>query len=248
MSTTRKHTATQAGPVTVDIDLTAGAVRVVVEDREYAEVTAVTTDKEGPSAEAVNGMTVSERGDRLVVRVPDPGGTAGGVTQVTNTRGGVTVVQTAGAVYGTVIGAVHGDVVHFGGGGMVISGGRGAIVVGGSPIFVEARLPRGSRLVARTSSADVNTFGLLAGASVTTMSGDVHLEAVGTVDINTMSGDVGVREYAGPGQIKTMSGDITVHAVAETSLRATSMSGSIRTAGKRLALDAQSMSGRVSSS
>lgn len=229
--TTRTHTATRPGPVTFDVDLTAGRIDIVVEDREHAHITVSTADKDGPSAGSVNDTMFSERDERLVVRVPNPTG-GGGVTQhVTSQGGGVTVVQAGGSVYGTVIGAVVGDVVHFGGGGVIVSGGRGAVVVGGSPIVVEARLPRGSRLVAGTTSADVDTTGPLDGVAV-----------------KTMSGDVAIRAYAGPGRIKTMSGDITVHAVAESSLRATSMSGSIRTTGARLALDARSMSGRVSSS
>jgi len=78
------------------------------------------------------------------------------------------------------------------------------------------------------------------------VSGDIDLDGVASLDASTTSGDVTVRAFAGSGQVRTVSGDVRVHAVRESSLRASTVSGDVSVTGERVALDASSVSGRVS--
>lgn len=104
---------------------------------------------------------------------------------------------------------------------MVESGGRQEVVVNlgkgngftigrGPKVGVRVRCPRGSGLVVRSSSADLETTGMLGSVEAKTASGDVSLEDVGSADVATASGDVRVRDAEQTLNIRTLSGDVSV--------------------------------------
>jgi len=242
----KTHTGTHTGPITLNVRLTAGQIRVVAEDRARAEIVVSTPDSSGPSVEAVTNTRISDLGDTIEVDVPDNGG--GGVT--IQSGGGVTMVNSGSGMF------IAGNVV----GGSIISSGRdtfingqrvtggGAVHIGGSGISVEARVPRGSSVRANTTAADITVTGEARAVNAGTMSGDVYVSQVQVADVRTMSGDVEIAALSAEARIKTMSGDIEVTAdpasAALVQVRASSMSGDI-TARGRVDLDGRSMSGRV---
>lgn len=233
---TRTHTAEQAGAIVFDVALTAGAIRVTVEDRPSAEVTVSTEQDSGPAADMVQAATFTERPGRLAVRVPDaPATISGGTVHVS--RGGRTVIST-GSVF-------NAGVLMFGS-GVVVNGGAvvGGVVVG-SPVTIDVRLPLGSTLVGKTTAADVETYGELAAADVETISGALSIDTVAQPRLRSTSGDIRIARLTGDGRLRTVSGDVRVHAAVECSLSAQSVSGDIRVSGARVDLDASSVSGRI---
>ena len=253
MTTTRTITADQPGTLTLDLALlTAGVITVTAEDdRERAEVVLTTADDEGTAADAINAATVHQDRAHLTVRLPDLGADNVNST-VIQTGGSVSVIQTAGVVRGNVTGLSitgSGD-VFVNGRRIDVTGGAGTVHVstGSGPIRIEARVPLGSSLAARTQSADVITHGVLHAVTARTMSGDVQLDTVHDFTAKTMSGDVIVDRLTGDGQAKTMSGTVRVDAPATgaipATLSASSMSGDVRTSGA-IQVSARSMSGRV---
>ncbi|MFF5229994.1 DUF4097 family beta strand repeat-containing protein [Dactylosporangium sp. NPDC000521] len=235
--TSRTYTAREFGAVTLDVRVNVGSVRVIVEDREHAEVTLTGPDGNDSAARAVERATIDDHGDHLAVRVPNLESTTvrqhfGGVTQVVGHNAGI------------VVGVVYGDVVSIGGmsGGTVVGG----VVTGGVGPLVDivARLPLGSSLLAETVSASVDVSGALLRAVVETVSGAVHVDAVSAPDLSTVSGRITIDRLIGDGAVKTISGGITVAATDRCNLRAESVSGSIRVTGP-VALSAHTVSGRV---
>jgi hypothetical protein len=241
MPTRNHHIAAQQGPVTLDVTLPTGAVSVIIEDRQTAEVTISTQDDAGPSADAVNNVAIDGGGGRLTVRLPRPTGgtviqTGGHGTTMINSDGGVFV---AGSNYGSVVQS---------GRGVWVDGGQihgGALMVGSSPIVVEARLPLGSSLSANTTSADISAAGPLVAAHIRSVSGDVTLSDVERPYVQTTSGDIEIRALSGNADLAAVSGDIRVHAIRPCAVRANTVSGDVRVTGARVDLDAGSVSGRV---
>ncbi|MFF5227325.1 DUF4097 family beta strand repeat-containing protein [Dactylosporangium sp. NPDC000521] len=229
----RTYTAREYGAITLDVRINVGSVRVIVEDREHAEVTLTSPDGNEPGAHAVERATIDDHGDHLAVRVPNLEPTTarqhfGGLTQVVGHNAGI------------VVGVVYGDVVSIGGmsGDAVVGGGVGPLV------DIVARLPLGSSLLAETVSASVDVSGALLRAVVETVSGAVHVDTVSAPDLSTVSGRITINRLIGDGFAKTISGGITVAATDRCNLRAESVSGSIRVTGP-IALSAHTVSGRV---
>lgn len=247
MPTMYPYTSDREGPVTFDVELTAGTVRVIIEPRERAEITVLTADEEGSSAEAVKKATFDQRGDQLRVRVPELGASGGMVVQSgggvqTNVFGGgrgISVVQVGGRVYGNVVGAVvTGD-------GSVYVGGHGsAVIIGGSPIVIEARLPEGSSLEAAISSADLDVTGKISRADVRSTSGRISLESADEVRADTTSGGVRIGAITGTrtARLNSTSGDIRVGSAGHIDARASS--GDIEVGNAHM-VDARASSGGV---
>jgi hypothetical protein len=104
--------------------------------------------------------------------------------------------------------------------------------LGRNPRFaVRVRCPEGSRLAARTRSADVEARGRLESAEVKTASGDVQIEQLEReANVQTASGDVEI-DRAGTVAVNTASGDATIgHCLGD--LKANLVSGdlTVRTA------------------
>ncbi len=93
----------------------------------------------------------------------------------------------------------------------------GDIQVRGSKGEVEARTQRGDIVIEDVARVDLNTF-----------SGDVEASAVaGDLRINVLNGDVRVRNVAGEVEVKTVSGEIDVRDVRARFVRLGSTSGDI---------------------
>jgi DUF4097 and DUF4098 domain-containing protein YvlB len=135
---------------------------------------------------------------------------------------------------------------------------------GRNPRFaVRVRCPAGSRLSARTRSADVETRGRLESvdaksasgdveldhvereASVQTASGDVEIQLAGSVAVNTASGDATIDHCLGDLKANLVSGDLTVR-TADGRVEAHTVSGDQRLETVGIApVTANSVSGDV---
>jgi hypothetical protein len=80
----------------------------------------------------------------------------------------------------------------------------------GPKVGVRVRCPEDSDLALRSSSADLEATGRLGSAEVKTASGDVHVEEVARLDVDTASGDVRARALAGAADVRTASGDMSL--------------------------------------
>jgi DUF4097 and DUF4098 domain-containing protein YvlB len=135
-------------------------------------------------------------------------------------------------------------------------------------VRLRLQVPEGSALRAKTASGDVRTRGRLGDTEVKSASGDVKLDAVGSLEakiasgdlevaqvdgdarVDSASGDVELGESRGGVTVRTASGDQQLRRVVEGRVELTSASGDIRVGikqGSRLWVDARSMSGDVSS-
>lgn len=98
----------------------------------------------------------------------------------------------------------------------------------GHEVELDVRCPEGTRLDARTKSADVSAGGLLASVDAATASGDVAAERVsGNVSLKSASGDLRVEEAGGDVSVNTASGDVEAGRVGG-SFRANLVSGDLR--------------------
>ncbi|MGW0647956.1 hypothetical protein ACWD4T_03990 [Streptomyces umbrinus] len=169
-------------PFLADVTCRDGVVKVTVDPRATVPSAIVRTDdKTGPSADAVRDSTVSLKGDRLTVNVPDIDG-VGGVTQIISTgRGGTHVYQSAGTVYGSVTGVTIDR-----NGNMTIGGVSGGAV--SSPIEVLVTLPAGSGVKVDSHNANLEVDGPLAALRMDTHNGHVLAGVVGKAQIDGHNG------------------------------------------------------------
>ncbi|MFI5913740.1 DUF4097 family beta strand repeat-containing protein [Dactylosporangium sp. NPDC051541] len=217
---TLAYTADASGPVLLHVGVSAGAVRVNVEDREFAEVT-VTAD-----ADITDRARFTGGYQFLKVEMPKaPPQHVGGITQIA----GVNVGMVVGVVYGDLV--MHTD-------GIVVGG------FGGAGPIVDIRLPLHSSLYAETVSAPVSATGPLLTAYVQTTSGAIDLDTVAGPSLQSVSGRIRIANLLGIGSIKTICGDIAVTADDPSELNAHTISGDIRVRGP-IRLHAHTVSGRV---
>lgn len=79
----------------------------------------------------------------------------------------------------------------------------------------EVSVPRGARVMARSTSGDVIVRGVGGQVEATSTSGDVTVvDAVRRVEVRSVSGDVTVRQVAGNVEATSVSGDVEVEDVA----------------------------------
>ncbi|MEJ7772882.1 MAG: DUF4097 family beta strand repeat-containing protein [Geodermatophilaceae bacterium] len=85
-------------------------------------------------------------------------------------------------------------------------------------------VPTGSSVDVETATADVQTRGILDGATVTTASADVSLSHVaGRLEVTTASGDIHVGRGEGPVHVRSASGNLRLDvSVAEASVQTAS--------------------------
>lgn len=94
-------------------------------------------------------------------------------------------------------------------------------------LAITVRLPVGSRVSARTASADLTCRGPVGDLEVSTASGDVTADRVdGDTNAASASGDISFGTVTGSVECKTASGDVRAHSVGG-SCRATSASGDV---------------------
>ena len=88
---------------------------------------------------------------------------------------------------------------------------KSGFVVGRGPkVGVRVRCPQGSDLHLRSSSAALEAKGRLGAVDAKTASGDVSLEDVASLEVDTSSGDVHARDVDGRVELRTASGDVSV--------------------------------------
>ncbi len=191
--TEQTHLNRNPGPIAVRVRTTSADIRVTVGSVATAEVRVSTPDQDGPAAKAVRNTTFAESAGRLEVHVPEgDGGSFSSVSIGGGRYNGPTVIHTGGR-------SVNIDGAVISGGGVFISGGGVTMVSGGfAPILVEVKLPAGSSLETRTISGDLDVTGELERAELDSTSGDIQLDLVRELRVNTVSGDVYVRRLAGP--------------------------------------------------
>ncbi|MGW0232147.1 DUF4097 family beta strand repeat-containing protein [Actinopolymorpha singaporensis] len=77
-------------------------------------------------------------------------------------------------------------------------------------IYVRVALPTGSHLRGTKASADLRAVGRLGDVDLNTASGDVELQEVDKLEVQTASGDVTCRLVGGSAKVQSASGDITL--------------------------------------
>lgn len=244
--TTRTLTATRPGPITIDAHLLnhAGTITVRATPRcTRATITIRTPEHTGPAADAIRTATLRQDGHTLLVRVLGQAGT----TIVNGSQRGVTIIQNAGIVTGTLTGLrVDGDTITAG--DIHINGTRAVagdtLLAQPAPITIEALLPEHSSVTARTNSADINVDGPMMDTTLASDSGDlwvgqgfntyaktksgaIVLGRTAVAEAETRSGDITIRSACGTNLVSSRSGDIKAHAIDECSITADSRSGDI---------------------
>jgi DUF4097 and DUF4098 domain-containing protein YvlB len=109
---------------------------------------------------------------------------------------------------------------------------------------VKARVPAGTDIVVGCRSGDIVLEGVLGAVVVTTSSGDIRAETVGSIDARTVSGDVRVKLSYGPARLRTESGKVRVGRV-EGETRVATSSGTITIRDAAGAVTAQTTSGDI---
>ena len=99
---------------------------------------------------------------------------------------------------------------------------------GRASLDVTVKAPAGSRVTARTASADVSCVGDLAVLEAKTAGGDVTAASVsGTAAVSTASGDVWLEYVGGVVEVRTASGDVQLRRAA-AGVAVTTASGDVR--------------------
>lgn len=86
----------------------------------------------------------------------------------------------------------------------------GFMVGRNAKVRILVRCPLGTDLELRSSSADLEATGTLGAVGVKTASGDVSIVDAGTLDVDSASGDIRVRDVEGTIDVRTASGDVSV--------------------------------------
>jgi hypothetical protein len=88
---------------------------------------------------------------------------------------------------------------------------RSGFLIGRGPkVGVRVRCPHGTDLDLRAASADLDATGVLGAVEVKTASGDVSLEDAASLEFNSASGDLRIRDIDGALTFRTASGDASV--------------------------------------
>jgi hypothetical protein len=246
-------TSRSYGPVLLALSVPLGTVRVIVEDRDHAEITIQADAETGPFADAVREAARSAQqgqdaeGAWMDVTVPDIAG--GGATTVITGRGGSTVInnmaggttfisqtQTFGNV--SIGGSFTGATVI---GGNVVIGGSGSVAAG--TLDVVARLPRGSSLKISAGLAQVDCTGSLDRLDFRATAGGLDVAEVYAVRAQASSGTLRVGT-ASRVEARSSSGDIRIRRAADVT--ASASSGDITVAGLEGNARLQASSGSVS--
>lgn len=245
------------GPVRLNVRVDVGRVEITAEDRNEAVVDVVPLDDSKATAGAIERARVELVGDELIVDMPEKWfGKSGrvGVTIAVPTRSPLTVkVATADVVVqgmvgdldvstatGDVrVGPVDGDAkVNSASADVRIGAITGAAEVKTASGDVQIEAVATARL--QTASGDLKVGRLEADVQARTASGDIEIgeAGIGTLDLNTVSGDVGVRVPSGRLvwlDLSSVSGRTDSELVAEdtpddapvVTVRARSVSGGI---------------------
>lgn len=135
--------------------------------------------------------------------------------------------------------------VEIGLGGKGFGVGPAWITFGRSPsVAVRIRCPEGAELDCTTASADVSATGRLGRVEVKSASGDVSVEDVATLRVQSASGDVRAATVEGEARVQTVSGDVRIRAVSGPAT-ATTVSGDLGIDDAQGELSGKTVSGDV---
>ena len=209
--TSKQFTTEQTGPITLHIDTQAADVQIVADPRASGTwIELSTPDESGPAVDAIRRAEFRDNGRDVHLKLNEV--TGGG--NVTINRGQVFGhVNSMVQINGMTI--VNGVVMNGGGyssAGITVR----AITEPGSDVQVKTMsgdvvTKNVSAVRAQTMSGDIDAIAVSRGASLTTMSGDIHVSGDGT--------------NRPPVKASSMSGDVTG---AGVDLDASSMSGRVR--------------------
>ncbi|WP_327396737.1 DUF4097 family beta strand repeat-containing protein [Streptomyces phaeochromogenes] len=234
------------GPISLDLTMNEGSIRVVVDpELKQAHMVLKTDAASGPSVDAIRDTAVSLRGQNLTVRVPD---VAGGMSGSTTVRMGNSTMTFSG---GNGVQIINGNVHVTGhGGGKVFVNGREVTASGPAgdavtPITAIVHLPARSVASISTHAANTVVTGALARLEYHGTSGMLTAERVGDLEAMVTSGSVIVGNVSGPLDINLTSGSVTVGAYSGHLARLNLTSGNVRMAATpqatgRLAVNATS--------
>jgi DUF4097 and DUF4098 domain-containing protein YvlB len=116
-------------------------------------------------------------------------------------------------------------------------------------VEVTVQLPAGSRVEARSASAQLTTTGPLGAVRFDSAQATVQVEDAASARLVTTAGDITVGRLGGDAEIRTATGDITVDQAAAGTLMLSTQAGAITVgaaAGVPATLDAGTTVGRIS--
>ncbi|MFI7419443.1 DUF4097 family beta strand repeat-containing protein [Nonomuraea sp. NPDC049684] len=182
---------------------------------------------------------------RVVLDIP-----AGRVHLVAEDRAGTTVeVRPANAAKSRDVQAAEQTTVDYADGVLSIATTAKNQYFGPSgSIEVTVHLPAGSRVEAKTASAELRTVGALGDVSFDGAYSRIEIEEAASLRLTAVDGDVQVGRLGGPAEISTASGDIRIAEAAGGKIVLRTQSGDITIAaanGVSAALDAGTGHGRV---
>ncbi|MEV6607455.1 DUF4097 family beta strand repeat-containing protein [Kutzneria sp. NPDC051319] len=214
---------TNPGPVRLVLNLGPGTVRLIVEDRDTAEITlAPLREGDDVATDLITQAEVDHACHVLAVTVPRPSAGDTAACTVMQSAGGVRITQSHSVVRGNVTGLI------ITGGEVLMAGGRiafgGATLTTGGQVRAEVRLPIGSSLTFDTDAADLYASGHLVDLVFHSQSGRLVADSIGTLAASTTSGGVGAVSVT-TGSVKTMSGDVAADYIQ--TMRAQTMSGDV---------------------
>jgi hypothetical protein len=235
-------------PVALDARIVQGAGKVTVRadpSCTAATLTIRTGDQNGPAADAVRTARLEPGPNgQLTARAEVNGPSTTVVTHSNN--GSVQTIQSSSnglVMTGGHIGRIDIDngrirIGDVRGGAFAISRGQG-----GGSLQIDAVVPEGSTVVARTESAAIETHGNLGSVEAHSVDGPV---TIGTADRTDGTGTPGSPERV---DAHSVSGPISVHADRPSDVRAGSVSGPIKVTASspevagQMRVDADSISG-----
>ncbi|WP_026415164.1 DUF4097 family beta strand repeat-containing protein [Actinomadura oligospora] len=115
-------------------------------------------------------------------------------------------------------------------------------------IEVTVQLPAGSRVEAKTASAEFRGVGRLGDVTYESAHGPVKLDEAASLRLTTEAGDITVGRLNGPAEVTTSKGDITIAEAVRGTVSLTTQAGGISVgaaAGVSAALDAGTGHGRI---
>ncbi len=92
---------------------------------------------------------------------------------------------------------------------------------------LHVEVPLGSRVTAKTASADIRLDGRFGEVEAKTASGDLSIDAIDSFELSTASGDLDAVQIAGDARISTMSGDARIGSIGGRA-QITTAAGDIR--------------------
>ncbi|WP_430781101.1 DUF4097 family beta strand repeat-containing protein [Actinoplanes sp. G11-F43] len=112
-------------------------------------------------------------------------------------------------------------------------------------VEVTVQLPAGSRVDAKTASADIRGVGRLGDVTVESAQGTIKLDETISARLTLQAGDITVGRLGGPAEIRTQHGDLTVTEAVTGAVTLRTDKGDITVGAVSGSLDAGTTYGRI---